>query len=117
MTLTLDLPPAEEAELRRLAAAGDRPALRAALADRLDELAAGVAPAPWPPAAAEAPADADDFRARWEALGREADADLKRRGVDVSKIDISREAMYSEPRFDFGTTPPKREAEPETPNA
>ena len=44
MTLTLDLPPAEEAELRRLAAAGDLPAVRAALADRLDELAAGVGP-------------------------------------------------------------------------
>ena len=44
MTLTLDLPPAEEAELRRLATAGDLPAVRAKLADRLDELAAGVAP-------------------------------------------------------------------------
>ena len=43
MTLTLDLPPAEEAELRRLATAGDLPAVRAKLADRLDELAAGLA--------------------------------------------------------------------------
>ena len=45
MTLTLDLPPAEEAELRRLAAAGDLPAVRAALSDRLDDLAAGLTPA------------------------------------------------------------------------
>ena len=43
MTLTLDLPPAEEAELRRLATAGDVAAVRAKLADRLDELAAGLA--------------------------------------------------------------------------
>ena len=55
MTLTLDLPPAEEAELRRLATAGDLPAVRAKLAGRLDELAAGLArpvgPTKAPPAA------------------------------------------------------------------
>ena len=106
MTLTLDLPPAEEAELRRLAAAGDLPAVRAALAARLDELAAGLepvqAPAETPTAA---PFDAAGFRARWEAIGAEMRAKLAARGVDPAKIDISREAMYSEPRFDFGMTP------------
>ena len=106
MTLTLDLSPAEEAELRRLAAAGDLPAVRAALSDRLDDLAAGVAAAPAAGAApspdpyvvpATNPAKTPEEFERWAAEF----AALMSAGLPEGHvIDDSRDSIYDGPRFE-----------------
>ena len=100
MTLTLDLPPAEEAELRRLAAAGDLPAVRAALADRLDELAAGVgaatvAEAPIVPATN--PSRTPEEFERWLS---ELTALTSGGLPEGHMVDDSRDSIYDGPRFE-----------------
>ena len=81
MTLTLDMPPAEEAELRRLATAGDLPAVRAKLAGRLDELAAGLAR---PVGPTEAPPAADVPRTVAGLPVPGADPEFDRRAAEIA---------------------------------
>ena len=103
MAILLNPPPEIEAEARSLAAAGRideacgllTTAVRAALAPE-----GHVSPPEAPESQAERERDADGFLARWTQLAEEAARHYEERGIDLASVDISREAMYSGPRFE-----------------
>ena len=99
MAILLRPPPEIEAEARALAAAG-----------RLDEacgllttaVRAALAPADRAPIKSqeEREREADEFLARWRKMAEETARHLAERGIDPAAVDISREAIYSGPRFE-----------------